>query len=120
MTCSHAPRDGEPGPAWGGPHSHLLTLTLRFTLGGHTGLHCPPPQGRGEEDPRLHTSVTRNLLASGAVTAAQGWPWSPLQAVTRAGQGPDAEHVDAHDASAVSAASPYRSRPVTAAQPSGL
>lgn len=54
------------------------------------------------------------------MTAAQGWPWSPLQAVTRAGQGPDAEHMDAHDASAVSATSPHRSRPVTAVRPSGL
>ncbi|CAM9447026.1 unnamed protein product [Rangifer tarandus platyrhynchus] len=57
------------------------------------------PAGQAEEDRRLQTSFTRNLLASGAVTAAQGWPGCPLQAVIRAQQGPAAEHPDAHNAS---------------------
>lgn len=111
------PPEQSLGPAWGRPCSHSLCDSR---WGGHTGSHCPPPQGQGEEDPRLHTRFTQNLLASGAVAAAQGWPWSPLQAVTRAGQGPAAEHTDAHDAGAVTAASPHRSHPVTTARPSAL
>lgn len=90
------PPGWSPGPAWGRPCSHSLCGSR---WGGHTCSHCPPPQGQAEEDRRLQTSFTRNLLASGAVTAAQGWPGCPLQAVIRAQQGPAAEHPDAHNAS---------------------
>ena len=89
------PLGQSPGSAWGRPCSHSLCGSR---WGGHTCSHCPPPQGQAEEDRCLHTSFTRNLLASGAVTAAQGWPRCPLQAVIRAQQGPAAEHPDAHDA----------------------
>lgn len=89
------PPGQSPGSAWGRPCPHLLCGSC---WGGHTCSHCPPPQGQAEEDWCLHTSFTRNLLASGAVTAAQGWLRCPLQAVIRVQQGPAAEHLDAHDA----------------------